>query len=258
VDGPPGTRVEKDWLNTIQDEIVNVIEAAGLTLKTASTETGRQLLAATQVLRAPSITYKTSSGTWTKPDGLTTLKVTVIGAGGGGSGSQTADGGFGGNGGAGGGATIKTYSTSELNATEAYVIDTGGSGGAAATTGSNAGSTTFKSLTATGGHGGLYGAEMGVSATPGAGYGGDLNLRGMTGGFGLSNVASDVAHDSQGGFGGGPALLGGSTTSVQQDVAGSNGTHYGMGGGGGGAKQDASGTAGGDGAGGLIIFEEFF
>ena len=45
-DGPPGTRVEKNWLNAVQKELVTVIEDAGLTLKTASTETGTQLLAA--------------------------------------------------------------------------------------------------------------------------------------------------------------------------------------------------------------------
>lgn len=47
-DGPPGTRVEKNWLNAVQKELVTVIEGAGLTLKTASTETGVQLLAAIQ------------------------------------------------------------------------------------------------------------------------------------------------------------------------------------------------------------------
>ena len=48
--GPPGTRVEEDWLNAIQDEIVTVVEAGGLILKTAATETGDQLLAAIQAL----------------------------------------------------------------------------------------------------------------------------------------------------------------------------------------------------------------
>jgi hypothetical protein len=47
-DGPPGTALEEDWLNAIQEEICNVIEDAGITLKTASTETRNQLLAAIQ------------------------------------------------------------------------------------------------------------------------------------------------------------------------------------------------------------------
>ena len=42
-DGPPGTRVEENWLNAIQEELAYVIEQAGLALKTASTETHQQL-----------------------------------------------------------------------------------------------------------------------------------------------------------------------------------------------------------------------
>jgi len=30
--GPPGTLVEEDWLNTVQEEICNIIETAGITL----------------------------------------------------------------------------------------------------------------------------------------------------------------------------------------------------------------------------------
>lgn len=49
-DGPPGTTVEQDWLNAIQEEIVKVIEDSGATLKTASTETRDQLSKAIQDL----------------------------------------------------------------------------------------------------------------------------------------------------------------------------------------------------------------
>lgn len=42
-DGPPGTTVNDDWLNAVQEEIANVIESAGLVLKTAATETNLQL-----------------------------------------------------------------------------------------------------------------------------------------------------------------------------------------------------------------------
>ena len=45
-DGPPGTRVENDWLNAVQEELANVIEESGLALKTASTETRAQLYSA--------------------------------------------------------------------------------------------------------------------------------------------------------------------------------------------------------------------
>jgi len=44
--GPPGTRVEEDWLNAIQEEISNLIEERGITLKIASTDTHDQLISA--------------------------------------------------------------------------------------------------------------------------------------------------------------------------------------------------------------------
>lgn len=48
VDGPPGTRVNAASMNALQEEIAAVIEGAGITLKTASTESRDQLLAAIQ------------------------------------------------------------------------------------------------------------------------------------------------------------------------------------------------------------------
>lgn len=48
--GPPGTVVEQEWLNAVQEELANVIEEAGLTLKSAATETRDQLKAALDLL----------------------------------------------------------------------------------------------------------------------------------------------------------------------------------------------------------------
>ena len=48
--GPPGTRVEQNWLNAIQEEISYVIEEAGITLLTADTETREQLKQAMDAL----------------------------------------------------------------------------------------------------------------------------------------------------------------------------------------------------------------
>ena len=45
-DGPLGTVVEENWLNAVQEEIAKVIEEAGLTLKTAATESRDQLFEA--------------------------------------------------------------------------------------------------------------------------------------------------------------------------------------------------------------------
>jgi hypothetical protein len=45
-DGPPGTKIEENWLNAIQEEIAYVIETGGAALETAATETSTQLHAA--------------------------------------------------------------------------------------------------------------------------------------------------------------------------------------------------------------------
>jgi len=49
-DGPPGTTVTDDWLNAVQEEIASSIEDAGLTLKTAGTETRDQLKTTIKIL----------------------------------------------------------------------------------------------------------------------------------------------------------------------------------------------------------------
>ena len=55
VDRLPGTRVEENWLNATQEEICGFIEGAGLTLKTAITETRDQLNAALRTVFAPMV-----------------------------------------------------------------------------------------------------------------------------------------------------------------------------------------------------------
>jgi hypothetical protein len=91
----------------------------------------------------------TTSGTWTKPTGLTHLEVFCIGAGGAGaSGSKAAAGAIS-RGGSGGGAASMAWGSflaSELSATEDYVVGAGGVGGAAVT----ANNTTGESGTAGG------------------------------------------------------------------------------------------------------------
>jgi len=45
-DGPPGTALEENWHNAVQEEIIAILTAAGITPLTASTDTRDQLLAA--------------------------------------------------------------------------------------------------------------------------------------------------------------------------------------------------------------------
>jgi methyl-accepting chemotaxis protein len=50
--GPPGTIFTEEWGNAVQEEIVNVVSAAGLVLKTADTDTRTQLLSGLEILFA--------------------------------------------------------------------------------------------------------------------------------------------------------------------------------------------------------------
>lgn len=59
--GVQPTEVADDWLNAVQEELAGVIVAAGLTLKTAATETSDQLLAAIAALRTAAFTGSNQS-----------------------------------------------------------------------------------------------------------------------------------------------------------------------------------------------------
>lgn len=48
--GPPGTVVEQEWLNAVQEEIANVIETAGISLLSAATDSRDQLMTALQAM----------------------------------------------------------------------------------------------------------------------------------------------------------------------------------------------------------------
>jgi len=156
--------------------------------------------------------FTSSSGTYTKPDGVSYIKVKMVGGGGGG----------------------------------------GGSGSASQTAGGAGGNTTFGSLTCNGGSGGavLTGAGgAGGSATLGMGSGIALT-GGYGGGTQISNnsesaAGSDGAASPFGGAGGGG-------TYAQPARAGSTNTGSGGGGGGTNGITGADYSGGGGGAGGYI------
>lgn len=179
----------------------------------------------------------TSSTTWDKPDGLTKVIVTVIGAGGGAgrkAGTGFAPSGYGG---AGGGASIKEITAADLGATESIVVGAGGIGRTgSAGSGAAGGTSSFGShLSASGGSGGPN-TDGSSSAVPGGiGTGGDINLRGGQGGGNL--------------YMGTAALL--SSGAVSNANAPPNT-------GAGGVSGGASDTNGYNGGSGLVIIEEYF
>lgn len=95
----------------------------------------------------------TSSGTWTKPDGVNFVYVEVLGAGGGGGNSTSTSSVRAG----GGGQFVSAFiRSSDLSATETVTIGLGGVGSAAGgnTAGASGGNSSFSSITAYGGFGG--------------------------------------------------------------------------------------------------------
>jgi hypothetical protein len=196
----------------------------------------------------------TSPATWTKPAGLTSIKVTVVGAGGNGGAAPGSSGptavfaGVGGGGG-GGGAAIHYIPAPSIPGPVAVTAGPGtNSFGAfcSATAGAVGGATA-----------GPVGATVIVGGAGGTGSGGTFNIAGAGGGFGAPANAGGV---------GGPSILGGgglggvasAGTGGPGIASGSAGGNFGAGGGGSTRGATPGSTAGGAGASGIVVVEEFY
>lgn len=194
--------------------------------------------------------FYTSSGSYTPPVDVTTVTAQAWGGGGGGGGSDQSASGRAGGGGAGGTYTIGTPSVS-FPTTVPYVIGAGGTAGSAdastPTHGGKGGSTTFSTVVATGGNGGV---SVEGSAGDRTGAGGTANNTGGTfyGGAGAEGfpTGSPGAPTGSGGGGGGAGILGNGV-----DCTPGIG-NFGSGGSGGGANGAAGKTSIGDGIAGIF------
>ena len=206
----------------------------------------------------------TSSGTWTKPAGITKIRVFVTGGGGSGAGTDGVNGAGQQAAGAGGaGATaIKLIDVSAISSVVLTVgaygtrgSNTGGSGGAG-------GTSSFDTYCSATGGGGAIGLStrvnaVGGGAVGGTATGGDLNLGGGGGGAGgLSTlgIAGGAGGASYwGGGGAGARRIDGTVGAVD----GGSATAYGSGGGGSVDSNTNAGRFGGYGKAGIIYIEEF-
>lgn len=182
-------------------------------------------------------------GTWTKPASIKGIKVIVIGGGGNGGGVPSPATNGTGAGGGGGGAAIEWIPAPSIPGPVAITAGTGTNSFGA-----------FCSATA--GANGAVGGAIANGAAGGSGSGGSINFEGGGGGAaqGPGQAGTGIGGSSIMG-GGGAARVAAGTTSSAGDAGGNRG-----GGGSGGAKTSLPGTpvAGGTGAPGIVIVEEFY
>lgn len=246
--GVQATVVTDDWLNDVQENIMKVLSAAGVT---AVKGRDQDLLDA--LLGVKNIARFTSSGSFTVPAGVTKLWVSGCAAGGGGgfSSNTTANVSGGGGGGGAGQALIRTPFTVTSGQVIAITIGSGGGSG------TNGGNTVIGSLaTLLGGTAGNPGSN-GTAGTAFGGIGGGGFPKGSDG-----HDAGNLAGTGNGGVGaGGPfGSAGGASRSAFGGTPLPGGPAGGFGCGGGGAGGQSSngtqtGALGGTGSPGLVIFE---
>lgn len=196
------------------------------------------------------ITINQGSGTWSVPNGVQYLRVTLYGAGGGGGGSGILNNIAVGGGGGGSGGYGQSIITTSPGTNYTYSVGTGGAGSQSSNAnnefyqGSSGVMTVFGPLSVNGGLGG----NVGNTNAGGSG--------GVGSGFTASSItyqgnAGSPGNTSSGGNGGGFGGAGAGATFGQQ---GSDGSPPGGGGGGAGASAQIS-ISGGSGGNGFIIIE---
>jgi len=189
----------------------------------------------------------TSSGTWTRPSGITTIKVYVTGGGGGASPVNSDD--ISG----GGGAGATAIEIIDVTSVSSVAVTVGAGHAGVANNGSNneaAGNASSFGGYCTGGGGYTAGGFWGIAGRGGTATGGDINIYGGDGQGGAIDQTSPVYEAS--GTGGGSFWGQGGRGSTIANASLRAGHAFGSGGGG--ASVTGTGASGADG---IVIVEEY-
>lgn len=212
-----------------------------------------------------SVQIFTTSGTWSRPDGVNYIKVSITGGGGGGGvgGGTDSTGHRAGAGGGSGDTEILYLDVTGISSVPVTVGAGGAGGNTADENGAAGGNTAFGThATAGGGVGGEEGYFSGNSVFRLGGAGGqtivagDLSFPGTPGEMSGGDPGAPYTVSGNGA----PSYWGGGglrARSLNNSVAGGDGTAPGSGGAGGANNDSNSLSAGGDGADGIVVIEEF-
>lgn len=205
----------------------------------------------------------TGAGLYTPATGMMFIKAQVQGGGGagGGAGGATAGNVSAGAPGASGACGVSLFSSVDIGASKAVTVGAGGV--AAANTGGTTGATSSIGtlLAAPGGAGGsslnnqvppaVIGNSLGSAGPTGA------NLLSVIGAAGAATFASSAVANGMLGGCGGASPLGPGPAGAPGNVAGTSAANYGTGGSGVAVNQTGGALAGGHGAAGLVVIEEY-
>lgn len=193
-----------------------------------------------------------SSGTWTKPTGITKIRVRAVGGGGGGAGVQNYDYAAGGGGAA--GYFEKIIDVSSIASVSVTIGAAGSRGTTSGSSGGTGGTTSFGSYGYAYGGGGGTGGSTTMGGNGGTAASGLINVTGGDGMVGMNN--NNGQNESVSG-GGGSSYFGGGGRTVEKSGDGRNGQAYGSGGGGGSSFHGGGAKNGSYGKAGILIVEEY-